>query len=446
MGAAKNNDKKKDEQQIPGKTDSKSNENDLILSELLENLDTQDDKEAPVEKGGAEELDFEKFADLDYHDVVLEDDYDDGQIPEHPVLTPSNELNITADEIDTPDYASIINEIENEDENIAEIQNELDTDLSFAKAEPGDDEILLEDIPEPGKEPEEGNPLYEEPEFPLNELNNAMGTEEESDTRGAGQPAVNENVSYKEFIISDPPKGPEEDHSGSDSATLATNPADAFSIEIGDEPKAATASGLSYTEYILDDSAGENPIEPENAPEPEKDNGLGMENEEPKFDKEEFILDETDMNLEENGEELSLESTEAEEKQKPETPARASGDEGIVVSGGDMGDEIEHADDFLGLDDMNKPADDSFLGVAEVKEQKLPEIMLEGIEMDAEEQTKMVTRAELLLSQGKKDKAVEIYTKIAEKKGVTPFVAKRLKQLNITYQRVAPEGQPPGGK
>ena len=49
--------------------------------------------------------------------------------------------------------------------------------------------------------------------------------------------------------------------------------------------------------------------------------------------------------------------------------------------------------------------------------------------------------AELLLSQGKKDKAVEIYTRLAEKKGVTPFVAKRLKQLNIAYKRIAAEGQ-----
>ena len=68
--------------------------------------------------------------------------------------------------------------------------------------------------------------------------------------------------------------------------------------------------------------------------------------------------------------------------------------------------------------------------------------MFEGIEMDAEEQISIVTRAELLLAQGKEKEAAELFAGISDKKGVTPWISKRLGFLNI--QSPTPESETEG--
>ena len=42
-----------------------------------------------------------------------------------------------------------------------------------------------------------------------------------------------------------------------------------------------------------------------------------------------------------------------------------------------------------------------------------------------------VTRAELYLAQGRRDDAAAMYSRIVRERGVSPFVAKRLKELGI---------------
>jgi hypothetical protein len=67
--------------------------------------------------------------------------------------------------------------------------------------------------------------------------------------------------------------------------------------------------------------------------------------------------------------------------------------------------------------------------------------MLEGIEMNATEQMTAVTRAELLIAQGRRDLARDIYERITHARGVSPFVAKRLQQLTVGHSETAAEAE-----
>ncbi|MFC1539143.1 hypothetical protein ACFL6H_06955, partial [Candidatus Latescibacterota bacterium] len=90
---------------------------------------------------------------------------------------------------------------------------------------------------------------------------------------------------------------------------------------------------------------------------------------------------------------------------------------------------------FLDLDEDETPKEDDLLSsVVDVQDTAPTEVVLEGIEMDAQEQITAVTRAEILLAQGKKKEAIELLEDISNQKGVTPWVAKRLIQFNIGEQ------------
>jgi hypothetical protein len=430
---------KKDEQLNPeeklGDLNNFDNENELILSELLEDVETQDEKEESKADEEVKELNFDRYTNLDIQEISTEDDYESETVPEHPAPTPSNEFDITTDEAVTTDYSAILNEFEHKEDEISELQDEIKTDLKFHEKEPDDLADLEEEIPVMEEEPQEGGPLFEEPEFTPGEEKEAAG--------GSGEKPADEPVSYAEFIISDTPKD-EGVPEAVDESGLHTNPPRDDTIEIGDEPKSADGSGLSYTDYIMADDEKSSGKDVAGGFE-EVDGKSGAGEDGLKFDREDFVLDETDLTLAE-GEDMALETDETEHDRPETTDTLAIQKDEFVVSGGDMGEETEKESDFLGLDNLNKPSDDSFLGVADIKEHKLPEIMLEGIEMDAEDQTRLVTRAEFLLAQGKKDKAAEIYSRIASANGVTPFVAKRLTQLNIVYSKPVPQDKQPSGK
>ena len=93
--------------------------------------------------------------------------------------------------------------------------------------------------------------------------------------------------------------------------------------------------------------------------------------------------------------------------------------------------EPEH--DFLGLSSLGAAP-------AEKKEEKKKartktEALYEGVAMDFDEQIAEVTRAELLLAQGKKKDAADIFIELSKKKGVTSWVAKRLRALASAQDR-----------
>jgi len=122
---------------------------------------------------------------------------------------------------------------------------------------------------------------------------------------------------------------------------------------------------------------------------------------------------------------LKDEPLEHEEPVHTETPTQA-----FVIPG--MGSDDE--EDFLklNLEEPVKKKEEDFgplAGIADVKVNALNEVLMPGIDMDAKEQVEAVTRAEVFLAQGKKKEAADIYASVSKKKGATPFVLKRLKEL-----------------
>lgn len=63
------------------------------------------------------------------------------------------------------------------------------------------------------------------------------------------------------------------------------------------------------------------------------------------------------------------------------------------------------------------------------------EVLFEGVEMSFEDQTDDVTLAELLLAQGKKKEAAELFQQISRNKGTTFWVAKRLRALSASMEK-----------
>ena len=122
---------------------------------------------------------------------------------------------------------------------------------------------------------------------------------------------------------------------------------------------------------------------------------------------------------------------EAESEEEAVASDFSSEEETFVISGVEKEETGELEEDFLKLDE-EAPSDGGILaGIAGVKQVPAIEVLLEGIEMDAEEQISAVTHAELLLAQGKEKEATELFTQVLENKGVTPWVSKRLGPLNI---------------
>ena len=125
---------------------------------------------------------------------------------------------------------------------------------------------------------------------------------------------------------------------------------------------------------------------------------------------------------------MSLAEEPEEETVTGEYSAPEEQEETFVISV----DDGESDEDFLSLDDetSEEKEDDGLLGgIAGGKQDVATEVLLEGIEMDVEEQIAAVTRAELLLASGKQKEASEILSDVSNKKGVTPWVTKLLEQI-----------------
>ena len=210
--------------------------------------------------------------------------------------------------------------------------------------------------------------------------------------------------------------------------TPAEAPAKEIAMEI-EEPETSYASLLD--EESDEPSSGEITMEIESE-------GSDKEVFE-KLSDNEYSLEDEEADLEPE-EEFSLPEESEEEAVTPEFSADEETEETFVISG-DESEESEE-EDFLSLDEDTSSGDDLLAGVTDVKESAPTEVMLEGIEMDTEEQISIVTRAELLLAQGKEKEAAELFTDISEKKGITPWVSKRLGFLNI--QGPTPESETEG--
>ena len=86
-------------------------------------------------------------------------------------------------------------------------------------------------------------------------------------------------------------------------------------------------------------------------------------------------------------------------------------------------------DDFLGLSGVSGEGGGTTGGVSSATE-----VLFEGVEMDFEEQISLVTHAEILLAQKRTGEAAELLQRVAEGKGETHWVAKRLRIFGAQVQ------------
>ncbi len=93
--------------------------------------------------------------------------------------------------------------------------------------------------------------------------------------------------------------------------------------------------------------------------------------------------------------------------------------------------EPEH--DFLGLSSLGAAPEQKREETKKTRGKT--ETLYDGVEMDFDEQIAVVTLAELLFAQGKKKEAGELFVELSKKKGVTSWVAKRLRALTSTQDR-----------
>jgi len=114
-----------------------------------------------------------------------------------------------------------------------------------------------------------------------------------------------------------------------------------------------------------------------------------------------------------------------------------SGEEGIV----DLFGSDEEADMFAGEEAAppqkeSKEEEDDFLGLGATKDTggvgAGTEVLYEGVELAFDTQIKIATIAELTLAQGNFDEAKRLFEELADNKGVTSWVAKRLNMLGST--------------
>jgi len=89
---------------------------------------------------------------------------------------------------------------------------------------------------------------------------------------------------------------------------------------------------------------------------------------------------------------------------------------------------IEEEPDFLGLSGIPSKPEKS---VKQPSPSTRTDVLFDGVMMDFDDQIDLVTHAELLLAQGKRKEAAEIYHQLSENKGVTHWVSKRLRQLSV---------------
>ncbi|MFC1692283.1 hypothetical protein ACFL1R_02120 [Candidatus Latescibacterota bacterium] len=142
-----------------------------------------------------------------------------------------------------------------------------------------------------------------------------------------------------------------------------------------------------------------------------------------KFNEEDFSLEDLESEPDTSEEHALSESEEPEGGDLLVVEEEMEDDFATVgVSGESGNEEQEKEDDFLGLSGVTT-------GSASDQGGAPTEILLEGVEMDFDEQVSQVTLAEILLAQSKQNEALEIFTYISEHKGTTPWVTKRLAEL-----------------
>jgi len=427
----------------------KESEDGIALSELLDGIDGQEEKAEVPDK--SEEFSLDEIGDINLDDITPEEvdviEGIEGTETEDETVSKTDtgkfEIDLDAlEEEGSGDYSSILSEIGGGETSETEGElGEAEMETEEAPAEPSPEEIAME-IEEP--ETSYASLIEEESTEEGAEISEPLESIEETGAEEAPEEVSPEEIameieepetSYASLIeeesteegaeISEPLESIEE--TGAEEAPEEVSPEE-IAMEI-EEPETSYASLIE--EESTESSSEETAMEIE-------DEGSDKEVFEKLADNEYSLEDEEAAS--EPEEEFSLPVESEEEAVTSEFSAAEDTEETFVISGEDT--EEPEEEDFLNLDEETSSGDDFLAGVAGVKESPSTEVMLEGIEMDAEEQISTVTRAELLLSQGKEKEAAELFASVSEKKGVTPWVSKRLGFLNIQEQ--PPESETEG--
>jgi hypothetical protein len=362
------------------KNEKKEPDENIILSELLDGIESQDEKkeEEPKKDDDYESIDIGSLADLNLDDLSFNE-------PSGKNIEPSKdkfEINIDTDKDDSEiDYSSILDElgVEKPEEQTTD-KEESAVSFDVTKDDKIDDienltnsySKLIED---------EGNNSSEEMTVQTGESSESL----DEFFKSLPEETIEEKTKEPEITAELPVLTEQE--------SLEEDILKGFSDSAFDEP----AETEKTPEETVDD--GPQPIKPFDTD----------------SDIEEKLTTLEELNIEES---VSMEQNEAEEVHEPVS----------TFSIGSL-DTEESEEDFLKLDDNLTPKKDTGVlsGIADVKQEIPTEILMPGIEMDIGEQISAVTRAEIFLKQGKRKEAAEIFADIAKKKGVTPIVAKHLK-------------------
>ncbi len=454
----------------------------IALSELLDGIESQDES---GESGGdlgkeLDDVDFDALDELNIEDFTDQPSEDD---PDKTVeKTNSGVFDIDIDEDDDDDlggYSSLLSELESEKYEETEKQgedagaektvtreipvlediessedtgeeegiipeNESEELLGEEAGTNGNlfDEELNEEPEKSSKPPTQETPVfeYEEPskeiDVPFSDeedkavetefekpVQNDIGKDIEDTSDSTGLSYFDEPV--LDEIDYDPENAPEEDKEHEVVSDM-TSESDMEEIDFG-ESIADTDKNVSYAS-MLDDTA-------DSEDQAGEYDGITERKsiDEDEFSLDEFASDEDDTGELSLGEELQPELDSGDESSFDDflSPADSDNEEFVISGAGDSDDE----EDFLHIHEEESETvsgeDDLIPGVADVSSALAAEVNIDGFEMNIEEQIRAVTRAELLLAQGKTSEAADVFSQIVENRGVTPWVAKRCAELGV---------------
>jgi len=158
------------------------------------------------------------------------------------------------------------------------------------------------------------------------------------------------------------------------------------------------------------------------------------------------VSDVEELNILEDDDTGEISFVDSEKPEEESSDIETSDDSVFMDLDLDLGDEVE---DFIAEDEpvvsVASPdaGENDFLGLSGVSSEgggysggvsSPTEVLFEGVEMNFDEQVALVTHAEILLAQKKIEEATDILRRVADGKGETHWVAKRLRTFGAQVQ------------
>ncbi len=334
---------------------------------------------------------------------------------------------------------------------IEDIEPSEEIDVSYAEEGVTDSETgepAAGEIGEEDETPGETSDIYDVDEHVLDEVDYTFDTaSEDKDVPDVSAEeeleGVDSEVSYAEMLNEENTGDFDnlEEDAGEDEDSYAelTSETDIEELDI-EESTADNGETVSYAS-MLDDTRDTDSQAGEHEEIQERETIESIDDGE--FSLDELASEDDDAGELSFGEELHADADAGEESAFDDFLSPSdSEEEEFVISGADDANDEE---DFLQIHEEEsedaRGEDDLIPGIADVSSTLAAEASFDGFEMDAEEQIRAVTRAELLLAQGKTSEAADVFSQIVESQGITPWVAKRCAELGVKVPGNAVESE-----